>query len=201
MSSATTTSLNSPIILHLGPVLARLSESDFYEFCQLNRDLRIERTENGDLIIMAPTGGNTGWRNLALSSQLWNWCDRDGTGIGFDSSTGFLLPNGAKRSPDASWVLRERWDALSDEQQEEFPPLAPDFVMELLSKHDALEELRSKMREYIANGVRLGWLIDRFSQRVEVYRAGQGPVTLDHPTMVNGDPELPGFVLDLTQIW
>jgi Uma2 family endonuclease len=201
MSFETTTSPSPPIVLHMGSVLTRLSDSEFYEFCQLNRDWRIERTENGDLVIMPPTGGNTGRRNLSLTTQLGIWCEQDGTGIGFDSSTGFQLPNGAKRSQDASWVRRDRWDALSAQEQEEFPPLTPDFVVELRSKTDSVDDLEAKMREYVANGARLGWLIDPYLRRVMVYRPDQEPTAVEDMRALSGDPELPGFVLDLVRIW
>jgi Uma2 family endonuclease len=132
--------VTEPIVLHMGSTLTRLSDDEFYEFCQLNRDLRIERTSAGDLIIMPPTGGKTGRRNISLTTQLANWSEAEGTGVVFDSSTGFRLANGAKRSPDTSWLLKTRWEALTDKEQEEFPPLALDFVVELRSKSDSLEE-------------------------------------------------------------
>jgi Uma2 family endonuclease len=151
--------VKEPIVLHMGPLLSRLTDDEFFDFCQLNRELRIERTSDGDLIILPPTGGKTGRRNVSLATQLENWSVADGTGVTFDSSTGFRLDNGAKRSPDASWVLKSRWDALTDDEQDEFPPLAPDFVVELRSRSDSVEDLKVKMAEYIANGVRLAWLL------------------------------------------
>lgn len=193
--------LNWPLVLQMGPVLGRLSESEFFDFCQLNRELRIERSHDGELIIMPPASSDSGRRNLSLAAQLWIWSQRDGTGESFDSSAGFRLPNGATRSPDAAWIKRERWDALTADEQEEFAPLAPDFVAELRSKTDSLRGLRAKMREYIENGVRLAWLIDPTRQRVEVFRPGRQPEPIDHPTQLIADPELPGFVLDLRQVW
>ena len=190
-----------PLVLLTDGHLANMSRTEFFEFCQRNRDLRIERSAAGDLSIMTPTGGDSGRRNFGLVKQLANWIDRDGTGIGFDSSTGFWLPNGALRSPDASWVRRERWDALTKQQQKEFVALAPDFVVELRSSSERLTDLRAKMQEYVDNGVRLAWLIDPTTRRVEIYRPGQQPVAMDNPTSVSAEPELAGFVLDLTAIW
>ena len=201
MASETVTPLSPPIVLHFGPVLSRLSDLEFSEFCRVNPDWRIEQTQDGDLVIMPPTGGETGRRSLNLGAQLHIWSGREGTGVSFDSSTLFRLPSGAKRSPDASWVRRQRWEALSEEEREQFPPLAPDFVVELRSKTDSIEDLRAKMREYIQNGSQLGWLIDPYARRVEVYRPGHEPLILDNPPTLSADPELPGFVLDLEPIW
>ena len=189
-----------PIILHLSPVI-EMSDKQFFDFCQLNRELRIERTAQGDLSIMPPTGGRTGVRNFMLTGLFSRWVVEDGTGVGFDSSTGFTLPNGAKRSRDVAWVKRSRWAALTDEEQEEFPPLCPDFVIELRSRSDALETLPAKMDEYIANGAHLGWLLDPREKKVYIYRPGAAVVCLDNPETVAGDPVLPGFVLDLQTIW
>jgi Uma2 family endonuclease len=177
------------------------TDDELYEMCQANRELRVERTAEGELLIMPPTGGKTGNRNLRLAAQLSVWADRDGTGVGFDSSTGFLLPNGAERSPDASWIRRTRWDALTPEQQERFPPLCPDFVAELRSPSDSIEDLRHKMTEYLDNGAALGWLVDPYEKRVEIYRPGEDTEALDAPEELSGDPVLPGFVLRLDQIW
>lgn len=150
---------------------------------------------------MPPTGGRTGRRNFSLTGQLFAWATADGTGVGFDSSTGFRLPNGAERAPDVAWVPRERWDGLSDEEQEKFPPLCPDFVIELLSKSDDLADLRDKMQEYMDNGARLGWLIDPFERRAYVFRSDRPVETLDDPPRLLGDDVLPGFVLDLRSVW
>jgi Uma2 family endonuclease len=150
---------------------------------------------------MAPTGGTTGNRNLDIEGQLWLWNRQTKLGKTFNSSTGFQLPNGADRSPDAAWVRQERWDALTPEQQDGFVPLCPDFVLELRSKNDNMEPLRVKMREYMENGARLGWLIDRKNKKVEIYRQGQEVEVLDNPTTVSGEDVLPGFVLDLTEVW
>ena len=178
-----------------------LSDDELYEICQLNRDLRIERTSDGEIIIMPPTGGETGRRNSVLITQLGLWCEQDGSGVSFDSSTGFVLPNGAERSPDAAWISRERWDALTPEQREKFPPICPDFVAELRSRTDNIAELRAKMAEYRQCGARLGWLIDPIEQRVRVYRPDQAVQEIERPATVSGEPVLPGFALDMSRIW
>lgn len=193
--------VGSPIVLEGVPSFAQMSRAEFYEFCQLNPNLRIERTAAGDVNIMPPTGGETGYKNGRIFTQLSMWSERDGTGLAFDSSTGFWLPNGAERSPDASWVRRDRWDALSQDDRRKFPPLAPDFVIELRSESERLPTLREKMQEYAANGVRLGWLIDPVDGRVEIYRPGRPPEVVDRPAGLDAAPELPGFVLDLTAVW
>ncbi len=184
------------ITLNLNPII-HFTDEQFYQLCQANRDVRFERTAKGELIVMPPTGGETGKRNFKLSQQLANWADADGTGVGFDSSTGFKLPNGADRSPDAAWVRLERWEALTPEQRRKFPPLAPDFVVELRSASDDLKPLQDKMKEYRDNGVRLGWLIDPQNQRVEIYRLGHEVEVLQSPAMLLGEDVLPGFVLEL----
>ncbi|HEY0100027.1 MAG TPA: Uma2 family endonuclease [Pyrinomonadaceae bacterium] len=190
-----------PIVLHFSPRLKQISEEEFYEFCQLNRDLRLELTSEGDLIIMPPTGGKSGLRNATLTAELKNWGKQDGTGLVFDSSTVFALPNGAKRSPDASWVSKDRWSALSEDEQEQFPPLCPDFVVELRSRTDALKNLRQKMEEYVANGAQLGWLIDPSERKVYVYRPSAPAEELDNPQTISGEPLLRGLSLNLQEIW
>jgi Uma2 family endonuclease len=165
------------------------------------RDSRIELTTAGDLIIMAPTGWKTGVRNFKLIGSFAAWVEKDGTGQGSDSSTVFTLPNGAKRSPDMAWVRNERWQALTDEEQERFPPLCPDFVMELRSRSDSLRKLQEKMQEYMENGAQLGWLIDPFERKVYVYRPQAGVECLDNPATVSGEPLLRGFVLDVQSLW
>jgi Uma2 family endonuclease len=150
---------------------------------------------------MSPTGSETGESNFRLSGQLFIWTEQDGTGTGFDSSTGFTLPNGATVSPDISWVKLERWNALTEEQQEKFAPITPEFVVELRSKSGTLTDLQDKMQQYIDNGIKLGWLLDRKQRRVYVYRPGVAVQQLDNPETVSGDPELPGFVLNLEEIW
>lgn len=190
----------SPLVLRARPAL-RFSGDEFFEFCRQNRDLRIEQTAAGEWIIMPPTGGETGSRNSEVSRQLGNWARMNDKGVAFDSSTGYVLPNGAKRSPDASWVLRSRLVALTAEQKRKFLPLCPDFVVELRSPSDPLADTQEKMAEYRDNGTHLGWLIDASERRVHVYRPGVGPDISDAPLSVSADPELPGFVLDLERVW
>jgi Uma2 family endonuclease len=180
---------------------APLGDDDLFELCTANSELRIERTADGELFIMPPTGGETGRRNFDLTGQFAAWVRRDGTGVGFDSSTGFLLPNGAERAPDVAWVRRARWDALSEMQRRRFPPVCPDFVLELRSPSDTLAAGQAKLEEYIACGARLGWLIDPEERRAYVYRPGRAVEVLEHATEVRGDPELPGLILDLRSIW
>ncbi len=191
---------SSPLVLHLKPII-NLTDEEFFEFCQINRDLRIERTTNGELLIMSPTGSDTGNRNAKLIVQLGIWAERDGTGTYFDSSTGFTLPNGAERSPDAAWIKLERWNALTSEQKKKFAPICPDFVVELRSASDNLAPLKTKMEEYIKNGASLGFLIDRKNRDVYIYRPGVGVECLKNPATVSGESVLPGFVLDLSKIW
>ncbi|MEH2418424.1 Uma2 family endonuclease [Nostoc sp.] len=188
------------LIVNLKPVL-ELTDEQFFQLCQANRDLRFERTATGELIIMPPTGGETGNRNAGLTAQLWIWNEQNKLGIAFDSSTGFKLPNGADRSPDASWLRLERWNALTQEQQTKFIPLCPDFVLELLSPTDSLKVAQEKMREYIDNGVRLGWLINRKSRQVEIYRQGQEVEVLESPVTLSGEDVLQGFILNIEAIW
>jgi len=177
-----------------------LTDEQYFQMCQNNRDLRFERTAKGVLLIMPPTGGETSNRNGRLNQQLFNWSDSNELGIAFDSNGGFKLANGADRSPDASWVKIDRWNALTPEQREKFLPLCPDFVVELRSPSDSLTELREKMQEYIANGTRLVWLIDRKNKRVEIYRPNQEVEILENPATLSGEDVLPGFVLDLNPI-
>ncbi|MFM7423948.1 MAG: Uma2 family endonuclease [Elainella sp.] len=193
-------SASSPIAINL-PAIAAMSPTEFYEFCQANRDLRIERNAAGEVLIMSPTFSDTGNRSGKVFQQLANWADQDGTGETFDSSTGFTLPNGATRSPDAAWIRLERWHALTQAQKASFAPICPDFVVELRSASDTLTSLQAKMQEYQENGVRLGWLIDRQQRRVHIYRPEREPEILENPETVSGDPELPGFRLRLARVW
>jgi Uma2 family endonuclease len=178
-----------------------LTDEQFFQLCQNNRDLRFERTDAGELIIMPPTGSETGDRNADLTYQLRAWSRQNQLGKSFDSSTGFKLPNGAERSPDASWVKIERWNALTQAEKERFAPLCPDFVVELMSPNDSAEKTRAKMREYMDNGARLGWLINRQQQQVEIYRPNREVEILSSPQTLSGEDVLPGFVLDLAEIW
>ena len=183
------------------PPVARLTDEEFYQFCQANPELRIEQNANGEIIVMSPAFSDTGNRNFNLVGQFARWVEADGTGIGFDSSAGFTLPNGARRAPDLSWIQCDRWDELTPEQQASFAPICPDFVIELRSASDSLASLQAKLQEYIDNGASLGWLIDRKHRTVHRYRPSQTPEILENPETVSGDPELPGFVLSLKQIW
>ncbi len=178
-----------------------LSDDQFAKLCMLNPELRFEYTSTGDLIIMPPTGGDTGHTNANLTTDFTIWARREGSGLVFDSSTLFVLPNGAKRSPDVSWLRRERWDALSAEEHRSFSPICPDFVLELRSPSDRLGELQDKMQEYLDNGARLGWLLDPIERVVHIYRPGAPTERLADPTEVSGEPVLPGFVLRLAAIW
>jgi Uma2 family endonuclease len=189
-----------PMVVQLRPVV-EMTNDQFFEFCQVNRDWRIERTAHGELVILPPTGAETDERNFNLIVQLGNWVQRDGTGIGFGSSGGFTLPNGAVKSPDAAWIDRARWEAIPVEQRKKFAPICPDFMIELRSETDGLKTLQEKMQEYIENGMSLGWLIDRSQRKIYVYRPSSPVEALDNPSTVSGDPLLPGFVLDLSRIW
>ncbi|HEX5736634.1 MAG TPA: Uma2 family endonuclease [Blastocatellia bacterium] len=178
-----------------------LTDEQFYQLCQDNPDLRFELTAKRELVIMPPTGSKTGWRNSKLNQRLANWAEADGTGVSFDSSTGFTLPDGAKRSPDAAWVRRQAWEALTDEQQEEFAPVCPDFVLELRSAKDGLAGLEEKMKAYIENGARLGWLVEAKNRRIYVYRPNHPVECFENPSSISGEPLLPGFVFDPSEIW
>ncbi|NET05054.1 MAG: Uma2 family endonuclease [Symploca sp. SIO2B6] len=177
-----------------------LTDDQFFQLCQNNRDYRFERTAVRELIIMPPTGSDTGRRNIKITTQLEIWNSQNNLGIAFDSSSGFKLPNGANRSPDASWVSSERWEALNTQQQQGFAPLCPEFVVELRFPSDGLTKLQDKMQEYLDNGAKLGWLIDTKNQRVEIYRPGKDVEILNNPEILLGEDVLPGFALDLEQI-
>jgi Uma2 family endonuclease len=196
----------SPIDLHVPPnfivdVHSVLTGEDFDQLVRDNPELRMELTATGELILMPPTGSKTGLLNFELARQFGNWVHENRGGVGFDSSTLFTLPNGARRSPDVSWVKRERWDALTQEQQEGFAPLCPDFVIELRSRSDNLPPLEDKMLEYVANGSQMAWLIDPLRKRIYIYRLNQNVDILEDPETVSGDPELPGFKLDVRELW
>ena len=188
------------VVLHTRPAL-EMNEEQFFEFCQLNKDWRIERSAEGDLEVMVPTGFETSDRNSEIIMQLRLWAKQDGSGIASDSSGGFILPNGAMRSPDASWIPRERLAGLTPEQKQRFLPLWPDIVIELRSPSDPLAPIEAKMRENMENGARLGWLIDSEERKVHVYRPNNRVEISDKPDNVSGDPILPSFVLDLKPIW
>ncbi|MEH1966852.1 Uma2 family endonuclease [Nostoc sp.] len=198
---------STPLMVNF-PFLVQMTNEQFYEFCQANEDLRIERSANGEVIIMPPAFSDTGNRNFNIAAQLGNWTEKDGTGIGFDSSTGFTLPNGAMRSPDASWIELERWNALTDAQKASFASICPSFVIELRSssvgvarRRHRLIKLQEKMQEYIDNGASLGWLIDRQNRKVYIYHPNREVEILDNPEAVTGNPELPEFILRMAKIW
>jgi Uma2 family endonuclease len=181
--------------------LTQVTHREFERFCREYPDLRLELTSSGELIVMSPTGFGTGKRTLDLTTQFGNWVKKDGTGIGFGTDTGYILPNGAIRAPDASWITREKCERLSAYERERFAHVCPDFVVELRSPSDRLPTLLNKMEEYIENGATLGWMIDPQKRRVYVYRAGEEVVVLDNPTTVSGEPLLRGFELQMEEIW
>ena len=188
------------LTLNLDPII-QLTSEQFYQLCQANADLKLERNGNGELLVMPPTGGETGKRNSNINAQLWLWNQQTQLGEVFDSSTGFTLPNKADRSPDAAWVEKSRWEALTPEDREKFIPLCPDFVIELLSPNDSLKKTQDKMLEYIQNGCRMGVLINRKNQQVEIYRPGKEREVLNNPSSISGEDVLPGFVLNMQGIW
>jgi Uma2 family endonuclease len=178
-----------------------LSDEQFAKLCTLNPEMRFEYTSTGDLIIMPPTGGDTGHTKANLTTDLTLWARQDASGLIFDSSTLFMLPSGAKRSPDVAWIRRDRWETLPPEARRGFPPICPDFVLELRSPSDALPVLQEKMQEYLDNGVRLGWLIDPMERVVYIYRPGEAVERLEDPGEVSGEPVLPGLVLHMSAVW
>ena len=188
------------LTLSLSPTV-ELTDEQFYEICQNNRDLKFERNANGELIIMAPIGGESGRHEADLIADLNIWNRHTNLGVVLSSSTGFKLPNGADRSPDIAWVQLERWESLTPEQRRKYPPLCPDFVIELRSETDSLSVLQKKMQEYIDNGARLGWLIDPRNRRVEIYRPHQAVEILESPASLSGEDVLPGFMLQLARIF
>jgi Uma2 family endonuclease len=188
--------LNLPSTLKL-----TISHEQFVQLAWVNQNLQLERTATGELIVMPPTGSDTGNKNADILGQLWLWNRQTQLGQIFDSSSGFHLPNGADRSPDVSWIGQDRWDTLTPEEKSGFAPLCPDFVLELRSKHDSLESLQQKMQEYQENGAKLGWLIDRSRKKVEIYRPKKSVEVQNSPNSLSGKDILPGFTLDLSEIW
>jgi Uma2 family endonuclease len=178
-----------------------LTPEQFEELCSEYTDLRLELTSTGELIIMPPTGSETGVRCADLTYQIIAWTRKDGSGVCFGSSAGFTVPNGAIRSPDGAWVKRERWDSLTKQEKQGFAPICPDFIVELSSPSDRPRTLHNKMLEWIENGASLGWLIDPLKRKVYVYRPNEELIILDNPETVSGDPLLPGFTLNLTELW
>lgn len=179
----------------------KITPDEFWEFCQQNPNLNAELTNQGDVIVMPPTGFETSNNNANLNAQLYIWAKTDGRGKVADSNGGFVLPNGAIRSPDASWILKSRLENLSLEELEKFLPLCPDFVVGMTSPSDNLSETQEKMLEYIENGAQLGWLIDPKTKQVFIYRPNTKVTSLENPSKVSGEPLLTGFELDLTEIW
>jgi len=191
---------SNALVIRLGPLRHKLTDDEFFKFCQRNRDLRIEMSKEGEMIIMTPTGSEGGNRDFNFTVEFGIWVKADGSGVGFSSSTGFTLPNGAKRSPDLAWIRKDKWEAIPKKQRKKFAPICPDFVVELRSETDDLETLQAKMEEYIANGAELGWLIDPLEKKVHVYRPKARAKILNRPKTLLGAPLLKGLKLDLTGI-
>ncbi|MDJ0662000.1 MAG: Uma2 family endonuclease [Crocosphaera sp.] len=189
------------LTLSLKPFIDRISETDLEKLCQENPEARLETNPQGQLIIMSPTGSESGKRNTSLIFQVELWNRQQNSGIVFDSSTGFKLSNGAVRSPDVSWVSLAKWNSLSKQQQRKFAPIAPDFVIELMSPTDELNELQNKMKEYMNCGVRLGWLINPDEKQVEIYRQSENPEILNNPQTLSGEQILPNLIVDLQDIF
>jgi len=187
------------LILNLHSI--EVTDEQFFQLCVNNRDLKFERDRQGNLIIMPPTGGETGNQNIEIAYQLQAWSRQNKLGLAFDSSTGFKLPKGNERSPDAAWITLEKWQNLTPQQRKKFLPICPDFVIELRSPTDELKTLQDKMLEYLDNGTRLGWLIDPKTVQVEIYRQGQEVTILESPQVLSGEDVLPGFILELEPIW
>lgn len=188
-----------PVKIQLHPVMT-ITDEQFFALCQLNRDVQIERNVTGELIFMSPTGSQGDRRNFEIIVQLGIWTKQNATGVGFGSSGGFTLPNGAVRSPDAAWILKTRWEQVDLALRKKFAPICPDFVVELRSETDSLQVLQEKMIEYSDNGASLGWLIDPQQQKVYIYRPNTDVEELEHPLSLSGEKVLPGFVLNLQDL-
>jgi Uma2 family endonuclease len=187
--------------IDLSPI-THLNPTQFEELCAANPDINFERTPTGELVIMSPTGGETGSSNATLIARFVIWNEKAQLGVVFDSSTCFKLPEGGDRSPDVAWIAQSRWEALTPEQRRKFPPICPDFALELVSPSDRPAMVRTKMQEYLDSGLRLGWLINPQDKQVEVYRLGQAaPEVLEAPTILSGEPVLSGFVVNLAWLW
>jgi Uma2 family endonuclease len=189
-----------PLPLRIRPATP-MSDRQLLEFCAANDVLRVEREPNGEILVMTPAGGRTGKKNTDVILELAYWARANSRGVAFDCNTGFLLADGSMRSPDAAWVERSRWDALTEDEQEGYPPLCPDFVIELRSPSDRLNELEAKMQQWIANGARLAWLIDPVRTSVTIYRPSVVAELLERPATVHGDGPVAGFVLEMARIW
>ncbi|MBD2201917.1 Uma2 family endonuclease [Calothrix sp. FACHB-1219] len=190
----------SAITVNLNRII-QLTDNQFYELCRENPEVKFERNANGEILIMSPTGGETGNCNSEINADFVIWNRQTQLGICFDSSTCFKLANGANRSPDVAWIQKDRWNTLTLEEKEKFPPIAPDFVLELMSPSDSLSETQTKMQEYIDNGVKLGWLINPKMRQVEIYHLGKAKELLESPTELSGEDVLPGFILSLQLVW
>ncbi|MBE9058163.1 Uma2 family endonuclease [Sphaerospermopsis sp. LEGE 08334] len=188
------------ITINLNPIV-RFTDDQFYQLCRENPDVKFERNAKGELLVMSPTGGETGRSNFEIGIDFGVWNRQNKLGVCFDSSTCFKLPNGANRSPDVAWIKKERWDNLTPEEKTKFPPIAPDFVLELMSPTDSLQETQNKMQEYMENGVKLGWLINPKTQQVEIYRLGKPVEILAEPLELSGEDILPGFILNMAIVW
>lgn len=188
------------ITINFNPII-KLTEDQFYDLCRVNPDIKFERNAKGEIVIVPPTGGETGKCNAKLTTRFCLWNEQTNLGVVFDSSTCFHFPNGADRSPDVSWIKQERWNTLTQKQQAKFPPISPDFVLELMSPKDSLRETQNKMKEYMDNEVKLGWLINRKNRIVEIYRQGRDVEVLENTAELLGEDVLPGFVLNLQIIW
>ena len=188
-----------PLVLDFSAI--EMTDEQLVQFCADNGDLRIELTAKRELILMPPANPTSGSQNSSLTGELYIWTKQDATGLSFESSSGFTLANGSMRAPDASWILKERWESVPEDDKLRFSHIAPDFIAELRSPSDSVAMLQAKMVEYIENGVRLGWLLDPFVRQVHVYRLGQAVEILDDPETISGDPVLPGFTLNLQEIW
>jgi Uma2 family endonuclease len=199
MAVSVGTAISEHLLLDFSAI--KLTDEQFYLLCVQNPDRKLELTAEGVLIVMAPVGGESGKEEARLNAKVFNWNEDTHLGEVFSSSTIFKLPNGSQRSPDVAWVELDRWEALTVEQRKKFPPLAPDFAIELRSESDRLSDLQAKMREYQENGVRLGWLIDPQNRTVEIYRLGREVEILESPDSLSGEDVLPDFVLNLSSLW
>jgi Uma2 family endonuclease len=200
MARATIIDANTAVRVVLDVSSVGLTDDQYFRLCSDNRDLRIEMTAQKELIIMSPTNMETGRKNAKITARLIVWAEQDGTGEVFDSSSELTLPNGAKRSPDACWILKSRWNRFSKEEKQRFTEVCPDFVIELRSPSDRLADVEEKMEEYIANGSKLGWLLDPIENQAIIYRPGQLPERISEPTILSGDPVLSGFKFDFREI-
>ena len=198
-ASLSITKENPPLKIRLEPAIA-MTDEQFFALCQLNQDVQIERSATGELVLMSPTGSEGDRRNFEIIVQLGIWTKQDGTGVGFGSSGGFTLPNGAVRSPDAAWINKTRWEKIDSELRQKFAPICPDFVIELRSETDSLKILQEKMAEYRDNGSLLGWLIDPQQQKVYIYRPNSPVEELEHPSSLSGEDVLSGFTLELQDL-